>query len=268
MGASAGDLILRVSRPLGFTGEIYVLGMAMGAAALMLAPATLMGVVFPLASRLSIADLSRSGAPWEGRTGSTPWARWRVPPRGVRADSPSRSEGQPDARRGRASAGRMAVPPLGTPAAEAPIRPGSCCPAVAVGLAFAMLSRVLAGPSPFDRDLGRRDPGGASGRHHGVGLGGRRAEVADAPFASTVSWRRRRSRSAGYMAMMSHIPMLLHPTPSARSSSASGQAPRPARSCAIRDEAGRGGHQRHGVPLCGPVCGGQSRSRTRPAGPG
>jgi len=212
MSASIRELILRISRHLGFTGEIYVLGMAMGAAALMLAPATLMGVVFPLASRLSIADLSRSG----GTMGRAYWIN------------------TVGAVAGSLLAGFVLIPLLGLKGSLmlvaavqvlagwlcllwAPLPPRrrfglGAASAVAVGVAFAMLSRVLAGPSPFDRDLGgatlvaHRDDNTASVSVV-AGPSGRRTLRIDGFVAATAE------QGAGYMAMMSHIPMLLHPHP-------------------------------------------------------
>lgn len=212
MGASIQDPILSVSKQLGFTGEIYVLGMAVGAATLMLAPATLMGVVFPLASRLLIADLSRSGvtmgrAYWINTVGAVAGSILAgfvlIPVLGLKG-------------------GLMLVAAVQVVAGWlcllwAPVPPMrrfglGAASAVAVGLAFAMLSRVLAGPSPFDRDMGgatlvaHRDDSTASVSVV-AGPSGRRTLRIDGFVAATEE------DGGGYMAMMSHIPMLLHPHP-------------------------------------------------------
>jgi spermidine synthase len=81
--------------------------------------------------------------------------------------------------------------------------------AVALGLAFAILSRSLAGPSPFDADGGGTLVAHRDGTTASVSVvarpGGVRTLRIDGFEAASAD------QGAGYMAMMSHIPMLLHP---------------------------------------------------------
>jgi spermidine synthase len=61
LSASIPEIIGGLSTRLGYTGGVYLGARAASAALLILLPATLMGIVFPLGSRLLVTDLRRLG---------------------------------------------------------------------------------------------------------------------------------------------------------------------------------------------------------------
>ncbi len=211
LGSRIKDVVESLSLRVGFTGATFVLAMAAGSALLMLIPATLMGLVFPLASRLLITDVAHSGtalgrAYWVNTTGAVAGAILTgfvlIPALGLKGGLMLLAGMQVVAgwapvlwsRRGRSH--RMASAALA---------------ASGLGLLFALVSRALAGPSPFDRTpsdrmIAHREDATASVSIV-VSPSGGRSLLIDGFEAASADDR------SGYMAMMGHLPVLLHPNP-------------------------------------------------------
>ncbi len=216
LSARAADLVEWVTRGFGYAGEAFLAATALAAALVVLLPATLMGLIFPLGLRLLVDDLARSGR----RVGTAYLANT--------AGSVL----------GSLLAGFVLIPLLGLKGTLL------CLAAVQVALGLALVLRadlpparrrqllvagaglvligtasaslLLQGPSPFDRlpagKGGRarieahRDAVGASISVVRVPGGGTRLRIDGFDAAGDTG-------SSGYMPMMTHLPMLLHPDP-------------------------------------------------------
>ena len=208
-------VISALSSWFGWTGDVFLVGTAICAAFVVLAPATLMGLVLPLAMRLLVDDLDRAG----GRVGRaylvntvgcvlgsllTGFALipllglkgtllllvgiqlalgaallWRIEPRRMRS------------LRLLGTAGALAV------------------------AGFLVTSQLLRGPNPFDPALREAGAPVVEAHHDGIG-----ASVSVLRYPNAVKTLRidgfeaaSNKVMAGYMPMMTHIPMLLHPDP-------------------------------------------------------
>jgi spermidine synthase len=215
----SADLVQALSLRLGVTGTVFLASTALSAALVMLVPATLMGIVFPLGMWLLVDDLARAGR----RVG----AAYVVNTAGSVAGS--------------LCTGFAVIPVLGLKRglvllataqvllgwaflrhAEWPaprrrqVLAGS---AVLLLAAFAVAARVLAGPNPFDplpqaaraRSAyieAHRDAVAASVSIVNYPNQGRALRIDGFEASSDIH-----GHGAGYMAMMTHIPMLLHPQP-------------------------------------------------------
>ncbi len=209
-------LIVALSSRFGWTGEVFIAGTALCAALVVLAPATLMGIVLPLGMRLLVDDLARAGR----RVGTA----YLVNTVGCVL--------------GALLAGFVLIPWLGltrTLLALAAVQ-------VALGAAFLLraelsprrrrrllalsaavvvagvvvASALLRGPNPFDPAFTTGAGAPAVEAHQdGIGAsvsvvsypGGDRTLRIDGFEASS------NKAAADYMPMMTHIPMLLHPDP-------------------------------------------------------
>jgi spermidine synthase len=211
VGARAEAMILALSQRLGFTGTTYVLAMAATSALLLLLPATLMGVVFPLASRVALGDASHPGedmgrAYWLNTfgavIGSVLTGFVLVPSLGLKGGLVLLTGVQ-------VLAGCVCL--LSSPGGRArPVAVGLGS-AAAFAAVLALVSRALAGPNPFDPSpggtlLAHRDDATASVSVVARPWGGRSLRI-DGFEAAAADER------SGYMAMMAHIPLLLHPRP-------------------------------------------------------
>ena len=205
IGARVDGLLELLSERLGFTGATFLVGMAATATLLMLIPATLMGVVFPLASRLLITDAGRSGtafsrAYWANTSGAVA---------------------------GAIATGFVVIPLLGLKGGlillagvqvlggwalllrERDGRPPAfvwALSASGLALAFALLGRSSFDPTVRGAILAHRDDATASVSVSVSPLGGRSLHIDGFEAAAADS-------RSDYMAMMGHIPMLLHPKP-------------------------------------------------------
>ena len=201
------------SQSLGKSGGTWLLDMALVSSLAMLLPATLMGTVFPLGTRLLVSDLRQTGHR-VGRaylvntvgcvTGSLATGFLLIPSLGLKGCLVAICALQ-------ASLGALFVPWLGPRRASRLVAAGASLAAVALAALVAL--RSLAGPSPFDGHLptgssvlAHHDDPGASvsvvrypNDHRGLRIDGFDASTDTA--------------ASGYMAMMTHIPMLLHPDP-------------------------------------------------------
>jgi spermidine synthase len=203
---------------LGYSGTVYLASTAAGAAAVILVPATFMGVVLPLGMRLLVDDLQRAG-------------------RRVGAAYLANSAGSVA---GSLLAGFALIPLAGLKGAllwlavfqgalgwallghadldgrrRFRLRLAS---ALALVAALAAAGTLLRGANPFDRPptfpggpapvvVAHRDAVGASITVVGYGAEGRSLRIDGFEAARNgAEW-------AGYMPMMTHIPMLLHPDP-------------------------------------------------------
>jgi spermidine synthase len=203
-------LLESFSQSLGKSGGTWVLGMALVSSLAMLIPATLMGTVFPLGTRLLVTDLRQAGhrvglaylVNTVGCvTGSLATGFLLIPALGLKGCLVAICALQ-------ATLGVLFFPRLGAGRAW---RPVAAVAAVVVAALFML--RSLEGPSPFDGHLPagsevlahHDDPGASvSVVRYPNGHRGLRIDGFDASTDTAAS---------GYMAMMTHIPMLLHPDP-------------------------------------------------------
>jgi spermidine synthase len=204
-------MIDALSRWLGFSGGVFLAAMASCSALAMLLPATLMGVVFPLGMKLLTSDLRRAGrgvgAAYLVNTlgsvaGSLLTGFWLVPALGLKACLLTLCAVQ-------AGLGMLF---LGL-CELAPARRRAALAVAAAALAAPLL--VLRGLSPFDAPE-RERPGAVIEAHRDDSTAsvsvvryadGSRALRIDGFEATTDDLR------GGYMSMMTHVPMLLHPDP-------------------------------------------------------
>jgi spermidine synthase len=210
-------MITALSSWFGWTGDVFLAGTAICAALVVLVPATLMGLVLPLAMRLLVDDLARAG----GRVGTA----YLVNTVGCVLGS--------------MLAGFALIPLLGLKGAllllagiqlalggafilgVAPARPRSLrrlAPAGAfVVVGFLVTTQVLRGPNPFDPALGtsEKDAPVVEAHHDGIGASVSVLRYPDAAKTLRIDGFEAASNKAmaGYMPMMTHIPMLLHPDP-------------------------------------------------------
>jgi len=216
LAAGVPDWILGLSRTWGHTGETQLLGMLLGGAAVMLLPATLMGVVFPLSSRLLIEDLATSGrtlgrAYWVNTAGAifgSLLTGFVLLPtlslKGCLLALASVQLGVAAVLFPRLSVGTRAVTALAT---------GGCA---VVGLVLVTFLRLLPGVVPFDRldymqdaqpptVIAHRDDVTATVAVLDLGTGERVLRINGFEAAAES-----RITGAGYMPMMSHLPLVLH----------------------------------------------------------
>jgi spermidine synthase len=211
LGSRVKEVVEALSLRVGFTGAAFVLAMAAGSALLMLIPATLMGLVFPLATRLLIPNVARSGtllgrAYWINTVGAVAGALLTgfaiIPALGLKG-------------------GLVLLAGMQVVAGTTPVfwtrRPrahriaSATLAAGGLGLVLALVSHALAGPSPFertpaDRVLAHREDATASVSVVASPSGGRSLFI-DGFEAASADAR------SGYMAMMGYLPMLLHSNP-------------------------------------------------------
>ena len=211
VGAHVGGVIDAFSSRFGFTGPVYVLAMAASSGLLMLVPATLMGVVFPLTCRLVMAEVGDSGAAlgrayWVNTMGAVAGALTTgfglVPLLGLKGSLALLAGVQ-------VLAGWM--PMLWVPGWRERRLSVGLASAAGLAAAFGLVSVTLTGPAPFEETpaalvLAHRDDATASVTVASSPHGGRRLLI-DGFEAASADGR------SGYMAMMGHIPMLLHPKP-------------------------------------------------------
>jgi spermidine synthase len=212
------DLILALSARWGYTGTVQLLGTAASAALVMLAPATLMGLAFPLGSRLLVGDFRRAG-------------------RGVGAAYMVNTFG---AVLGALVTG-FALIPLFTLkgsllllagvqvavgwallrwAGWAPARRGPLVGAAgaALALGFAGVGLLMRGPNPFEpaSRFVQGSPEAIEAHHDGVTASVSVVRYANGARAIRIDGFEAAADEVGryaYMGMLTHIPMLLHPDP-------------------------------------------------------
>jgi spermidine synthase len=205
-------LLEALSRWGGRTGASWVAGMALSSIVALLLPATLMGTAFPLSTKLLVSDLRhagrRVGAAYLVNTlgcvaGSLTTGFLLIPALGLMGCLAALCVLQ-------AALGAILVPWLGLRRRQqAAVAAGIL---VVVPLAVLVALRSLQGPNPFDhlpagaRVEAHRDDASASVSVVRRPRGTRTLRI-DGFDASTDS------AESGYMAMMTHIPMLLHPDP-------------------------------------------------------
>jgi spermidine synthase len=210
-------IIIALSSRLGWSGEVYTAATAVCAALVILAPATLMGVVLPLAMRLLVDDLARAGRRVGGAylvntagcvLGSLLAGFALIPALGLTRALLVLAAVQ----------GALGVACL-LPAPLAPARRGALLASAGVAvLAGAVVAApLLHGPNPFDPGLARGGADAPSVEAHRDGIGasvsvltypgGDRTLRIDGFEASSTK------AAADYMPMMTHVPMLLHPDP-------------------------------------------------------
>lgn len=206
-----------VSARFGFTGEAQLASMALGAAVVMLLPTSLMGIVFPLAGRLLVDELGHVGrqlgrAYWINTLGailgSLSAGFLLIPACSLKGSLLALAVAQ-------AGAGLLLLPWCGLG------RRSRIGLALACGLALLAASAgfeaLLPGASPFDtggfatqrlpaRLLAHRDDVTASASVIELTSGARALRINGFEAATDDA-------QAGYMPMMSHLPMLLHPRP-------------------------------------------------------
>ncbi len=205
-------LLEALSRWAGKTGTVWIAGMALSSAVALLLPATLMGTAFPLGTKLLVTDLRhtgrRVGAAYLVNTlgcvaGSLTTGFLLIPALGLKGCLAALCVLQ-------AALGALLIPWLGLRRRQqAAVVAGIL---VVVPLAVLTALRSLQGPSPFDhlpvgaRIEAHRDDasGSVSVVRYQRGTRSLRIDGFEASADSAES---------GYMAMMTHIPMLLHPDP-------------------------------------------------------
>jgi spermidine synthase len=208
-------VLVALSSRFGWTGDVFLAGTAICTALVVLVPATLMGVVLPLATRLLVDDLARAGR----RVG----AAYLVNTLGCVLGS--------------LLAGFALIPLLGLKGAllllagvqlalggafllkvePSRVRTlrllGPAGALVVAGLLMASL--LLRGPNPFDPALSGRAAPRVEAHHDGIGASVSVLRYPDAIKTLRIDGFEAASNRvmAGYMPMMTHIPMLLHPDP-------------------------------------------------------
>jgi spermidine synthase len=208
-----GLLMDALARWAGGSPLVWVAGMAAGAVLTMLLPATLMGAVFPVGMKLLVLDLRhagrRVGAAYLANTlgcvaGSLIAGFALIPALGLKGSLVALCAFQ-------ATLGALFIPALGLPLRRTLAALAGA--AAVVLLAIAVVLRALPGPNPFDHLVPRiaeveahRDDATASVSVLRYPRGNRALRIDG--FEATAD-----SSAAGYMAMMTHIPMLLHPDP-------------------------------------------------------
>jgi len=208
-------VLVALSSRFGVTGEAFVAGTALCTALFVLVPATLMGIVLPLATRLLVDDL--------GRTGRRVGAAYLVNTVGCVLGS--------------LLAGFALIPLLGLKGALlllvaiqlalggaflVKVEPSRVrtlrllAPAgalVIAGLVVAFL--LLRGPNPFDPALVGKDAPRVEAHRDAIGASISVLRYPDAIKTLRIDGFEASSNRvmAGYMPMMTHIPILLHPDP-------------------------------------------------------
>ena len=215
--AHAARFIAALSSRFGYTPGVFLAALALSSAAVILLPAALMGLVLPLSMRLLIDDIRRTGrtigAAYLANTGgsvlgsiATGFAL--IPLLGLKGSLLLLAVVQ-------FAAGASLLPWCRlAPSARRRVLLASSAALVA---AVAVLAALLRGPAPFDRlDRPREGPAPVVEAYRDDATA--TVSVVDYPgagralridgFVAAVGHRR-----GGYMAMMTHLPMLLHPEP-------------------------------------------------------
>jgi len=208
-------VLVALSSRFGVTGDVFLAGTALCTALFVLVPATLMGVVLPLATRLLVDDLARTGR----RVG----AAYLVNTVGCVLGS--------------LLAGFALIPLLGLKGALLLL----VAIQLALGCAFllevepsrartrrllvpagalvivgvVMASLLLRGPNPFDPALIGKDAPRVEAHRDAIGASISVLRYTEALKTLRIDGFEASSNRvmAGYMPMMTHIPMLLHPDP-------------------------------------------------------
>jgi predicted membrane-bound spermidine synthase len=209
------DVIAALSLRFGWTGDVFLAGTAVCAALVVLAPATLMGLVLPLSMRLLVDDLTRAG----GRVGSA----YLVNTAGCVLGSLLTGFALIPLLELKGTLLLLAGIQLALGAAFIlRVEPGGgrrlrlLVPAAALAVAgFLVTSQLLRGPNPFDPALREAEAPAVEVHHDGIG-----ASVSVLRYPNGVKTLRidgfeasSNKVMAGYMPMMTHIPALLHPDP-------------------------------------------------------
>jgi predicted membrane-bound spermidine synthase len=208
-------VITALSSRFGWTGDVFLAGTAVCAALVVLLPATLMGLVLPLSMRLLVDDLTRAG----GRVGSA----YLVNTAGCVLGSLLTGFALIPLLELKGTLLLLAGIQLALGAAfVVKVEPWGVrrlrllVPAAALAVAgFLVTSQLLRGPNPFDPALREAEAPVVEAHHDGIG-----ASVSVLRYPSGVKTLRidgfeasSNRVMAGYMPMMTHIPMLLHPDP-------------------------------------------------------
>jgi spermidine synthase len=217
LSSRAADLVDWLTARSGYAGGAFLGATALAAALVILVPATFMGLVFPLGLRLLVDDLTRSGrrvgAAYLANTagsvvGSLGTGFVLIPVLGLKGTLLCLATIQ-------VALGVVLLLPAGLPAPQRRRLLGASAGMLLAGAIAASL--MLRGPSPFDRRLpvgkdgptrfeAHRDAIGTSVSVISVPGSGRRLRIDGFDAAGDAT-------SAGYMPMMTHIPMLIHPDP-------------------------------------------------------
>ncbi len=218
LGARAYDLIGTLSEYIGYSGTAHVLGTALSSALLMLPPAVLMGVVFPMASRRLLDDSSRVGRriggaylvnSVGGALGALVVPFALMPLLSIKGAFVLLSGLQ-----FAVAWLLLAYMPISAPKRLAAVA-GSVG---ALGVCLLQVEARLSGPNPFD------PPSRSAERGSGTVIAHRDATTASVSvvqYASQVRSLRIDGFEAAaadpvayaYMRLMSHLPLLLHPDP-------------------------------------------------------
>jgi len=215
LSTRAQAVLVALSSRFGVTGDVFLAGTALCTALFVLVPATLMGVVLPLATRLLVDDLARTGR----RVG----AAYLVNTIGCVLGS--------------LLAGFALIPLLGLKGAllllvaiqlalgcafllkVEPSRARTIRLLVPAGalmiVGVVMASLLLRGPNPFDPALIGKDAPRVEAHRDAIGASISVLRYPDAIKTLRIDGFEASSNRvmAGYMPMMTHIPMVLHPDP-------------------------------------------------------
>lgn len=215
--AHAASFIVALSDRFGYTPGVFVAALAFSSTAVILLPAALMGLVLPLSMRLLLDDIRRTGrtvgAAYLANTvgsvlGSVATGFALIPLLGLKGSLLLLAGVG-------AAAGASLLPWCRV--APATRRRLLLASAAALAAAVALASTLLRGPAPFDRlDRPRQGPAPVVEAYRDDATA--TVSVVDYPgagralridgFVAAVGHRR-----GGYMSMMTHVPMLLHPDP-------------------------------------------------------
>lgn len=215
--AHAASLITAISTRFGYTANVFLAALALSSAAVILLPAALMGLVLPLSMRLLLDDIEHAGktigAAYLANTGGSVLGSiltgfGLIPLLGLKGSLLLLAVVQ-------VAAGASLLPWCRVaPSARRRVLAAS---SAALAVVVVALTVLLRGPAPFDR-IGSPLPGpppfveahrdGVTSTVSIVNYPGAGRVLRIDGFAAAVDHRR-----GGYMAMMTHIPMLLHPEP-------------------------------------------------------
>jgi spermidine synthase len=210
------ELLSALTERFGFTAEAQLTAMGLGATAVMLLPATLMGIVFPLVARLLVDEVGQMGrqlgrAYWINTLGSILGSLLTgfvlIPALSVKGCLVALAAAQ-------VGAGLLLLPWCAVQRrSQAVLALAFAAALVVVGGVF---ERLLPGRSPFDQILiGQRVPAKLLAHRDDV-------TASVSVVESEGGWRALRINGfetanddpgGTYMPMMSHLPMLLHPHP-------------------------------------------------------
>lgn len=210
-------VIVALSSWLGWTGDVFLAGTAICTALVVLVPATLMGLALPLVTRLLVDDLAlaggRVGAVYLVNTvgcvlGSVLTGFALIPLLGLKGTLLLLAGIQ----LALGGAFLLGAEPVSVRSLRRLVPAGAF-----VVIGFVAASQLLRGANPFDPALQSRgeDAPAVAAHHDGIGAS---VSVLRYPGAATTlridGFEAASNRvMAGYMPMMTHIPMLLHPDP-------------------------------------------------------